>query len=157
MLTTNQTEKVEVALSLIRQVKREVIGTDYPKAVLLTTASDACNEVLQEDLPFGHTPPKEKVWYSPESMEELLPAPTMGDRIIEALSRVAATTVVCAGLSACLSLGCWGIAQVKISRGDYRQPDFTSQGRGYLGLTMIFAATTGASLVLIAVADREVN
>lgn len=154
MLTIYQNEKVAIALKLIKEVQEQVRDTDINKTILLGDAAESCDEVLKEDLPQGYVPPS-KEWYSPDSISKSFPELTHLDRARGALVRVAAATVVCAGLSACLSLGCWGISQVKISRGDYRQPDFTSQGRGYLGLTMIFAATTGASLVLIAAVDRE--
>ncbi|NMG20708.1 hypothetical protein [Brasilonema bromeliae] len=156
MLTIYQNEKVAIALKLIKEVQEQVSDTDIHKSILLGDAAEACDEVLTEDLPEGYTPPKE-AWYSPERIKESRSAPSMGDRIVGALTRVAASTVVCAGLSACLSLGCLGVAQFKIASKDFSQPDFTAQGRAYLGLTMIFAAATGASLVLIAVADREVN
>ena len=156
MLTIYQSEKVAIALKLIKEVQEQVQGTDIHKAILLGDAAESCDEVLKEDLPVGYTPPS-KEWYSPDSISESLLEPTIGDRIIGALSRVAGSMIICAGLSACLSLGCWGVSQFKAASNDYHQPDFAAQSRGYLGLTAVFGSITSSCLVLIAVADREVK
>lgn len=155
MLTIYQSEKVAIAKKFLKEVEAQLKADEISKSILLGDAINACEEILQEDLG-GYTPPKEE-WYSPESIENLLPAPTMGDRIIGALSRVAGSTIICAGLSACLSLGCWGVSEFKAASNDYHQPDFAAQSQGYLGLTAIFGSITSGCIVLIAVADREVK
>ncbi|MBP5977553.1 hypothetical protein HW132_33795 [Brasilonema sp. CT11] len=147
MLTTNQTEKVEVALSLIREVKREVIDFDYPKAVLLTKASDACDQVLQEDLPPGYIPPTEE-WYSPESVRKSLPTPTTGDRILGVLSWIAGTSLLSTALCACIALSSWGISEFKSASGLKTSTDYAAETRGYRGLSFTFLGITLACGVL---------
>lgn len=157
MLSIYEIEKVEIAKKLLQEVEAQLKADEISKSILLGDAINACDEVLQEDLPEGYTPPNKEDWYSPGSIEKLLPAPTMGDRIVEALSRVAGSTIICAGLSACLSLGCWGVSEFKAASNDYHQPNFAAQSRSYLGLTAIFGSITSGCIVLIAVADRGVK
>ncbi|MBW4628811.1 MAG: hypothetical protein KME49_25680 [Brasilonema octagenarum HA4186-MV1] len=184
MLTTNQTEKVEVALSLIRGVKQEVLGIDYPKAVLLTKASDACDQVLQEDLrkarhgdtpkvlrgklppqsfdrwqtlPPGYVPPTEE-WYSPKSIEKLLPAPTIGDRILNVLGWIAGTSLLSSALCGCIALSSWGLSEFKgaLDTKILQETDFAAETKGYRGLAIAFFGVTLSASVLGAVVGDAV-
>lgn len=150
MLTIYQSEKVAIARKLLQDVQGEIADTDIQKKILLGDAADACNEVLQEDLPDGYTPLKEEAWYSPEGIKKSLPAPatgdaeaaTTGERILGILGWIAGTSLLSSALCACLALGAWGISEFKSSTGIKTSTDYAAETRGYRGLSLVFLSST---------------
>ncbi|MBW4597812.1 MAG: hypothetical protein KME46_34135 [Brasilonema angustatum HA4187-MV1] len=146
MLSIYQSEKVAIALKLIKEVGSEVDDTDLNKSILLGDAAEACEEVLKEDLPEGYS-------YTPLPEKKLQRVPTTGDRILKALSITCGTSIICAGLTACLSLGHWGASEF-FNTNLRVESDLQSQSRSYLGLTAIFGSVATGSIVLAACVGR---
>lgn len=157
MLSIYQSEKVAIALKLIKEVQQQVGDTDIHKSILLGDAAEACDEVLLEDLPEGYTPSKE-AWYSPERIKESLPpAPSTGSRILNILGWIAGTSLLSSALCACIALGSWGISEYKSASGIKDNTDYAAQTRGYRGLTFTFLSITLTCGVLGAVVGDAVS
>lgn len=147
MLSIYQSEKVAIAKKLLAEVEAQLKADEISKSILLGDAINACNEVLQEDLPEGYVPPTEE-WYSPEKIKKSLPAPTTGERILGVLSWVAGTSLLSTALCACIALSSWGISEFKSASGLKTSTDYAAETRGYRGLSFTFLGITLACGVL---------
>ncbi|MBW4597708.1 MAG: hypothetical protein KME46_33590 [Brasilonema angustatum HA4187-MV1] len=150
MLSIYQSEKVAIAQKLLQEVKCEVKEKDLSKEILLGDAIATIEEIIQQDLPEGYIIPKPKV----EAWEY---RPTTGDRILEILSWIAGLSLLSSALSACLSLGAFGISEFKIASGLKDNNNYAAECRGYRGLSFTFLAIALTGGMLGSVVGDAVN
>lgn len=150
ILNRVQTEKIEVALDLINEVKPQIKQEDFHTAVLLGVAANNCKQVIDNDLPEGYAKPvriRIKMKYEP----------TTGDRILSALGWIVGTSFVTSALCACLSLGFFGISEFKIASGVKDSNNYAAECRGYRGLCFTFLAIALTGGVMASVVGNAVN
>lgn len=68
--------------------------------------------------------------------------PTTGDRILQVLGWIAGTSLLSSALCACLSLGAWGVSELKGATGIRTSTDYAAETRGYRGLCFVFLSST---------------
>lgn len=150
MLTTNQTEKIEVAFDLIAEVKQQVKQDDFHTALLLGVAANNCKQVLRNELPEGYN--------KPERIRQITKyEPTTGSRILKVLGWIVGVSFISSALCACLSLGSYGISEFKIASGLKDSNNYAAVCRGYRGLTFTFLAIALTGGVLASVVGDVVN
>lgn len=148
MLSIYQSEKIAIARKLIKEVQQEIGDADIHKAIVLGGAVEACEQVLKEDLSkeYSYTPLPEK------KLQRVL---TPGERILEGLSSICGYSLTFAGLIACLSLGCWGTAEI-FNTNLRVESELKSQSRSYLGISTIFLSIAAGSVLLATRVDKEI-
>lgn len=141
MLTRTQVEKLEIAENLLEEVLEEnvLLGSPAPINKSLNDSLQGVEDILNAYYPEGYTPPK--------SVKHLRVArpwhEKLKDRMFVTLGDITGLLVIISALSACASLTCWGISDIKGSLGHKQQPDFATLTETYKGLAI---ASIGAAL-----------
>ena len=132
-------EKLEIAKKLLEEVSdsENFKNLDYCPDLHLGDALQAIEEVLDAYHPLGYKPRKPtKYLYKVRPWHEKLK-----DHLFVALGDVSGALVVVAALSACFSVGCWGLSDAKSALGNKKQPDFAAQSQIYRALAIASIST----------------
>ncbi len=142
MLTRTQIEQLEITEKWLE----EIIQSDewlecgiYPD-VTLGDSLQGIQEILTAYYPEGYKPPRY------DSIKTYTPRPwheKLRDTTFTTLSDITGLLVIVGALSACTSVICWGISDIKSALGRIQQPDFAAQSQAYRGVA---TASIGAAL-----------